>query len=791
MRIISRLFLLLLAVMGLGLAIGGGWLLSLGGSPYYLIAGLAWLLAAWLLWRRRRSGALVTAAVAVLTVPWALWESGADFWALFPRLMAPLAVAALALWLVPVGPSLARPRRWRWGGTVFALLFAIGFGMAFMPHGEIKVGTEQAYKLPSGNNEPVNWSAYGRTNAGLRDAPFNQINRDNVSQLKLAWSYRTGDVKPGVDQNTPLQIGDTVYSCTRNDKIIALDADTGQPRWTFDPEAKSPFWQRCRGLGYYRADAPAAAPAGAASSVSTASAQAAAAPEGGVCRDRIVQTTIDARLIELDARTGKLCEDFGNKGIVALSENMGPVKPGFYFQTSAPLVARDLIVIGGWVVDNQMRGEPSGVIRAFSARTGELVWAWDLGNPAITRLPPEGESYTRGTPNMWTTAAYDDKLGLIYAPLGNATPDYYGPGRPEHSEEYASSLVALDVATGRPRWKFQTVHHDIWDYDLPSQPALIDLPDGQGGSTPAVLQTTKRGQLFLLNRATGKPLADVAEQPVTQNGAVPEQKLSPTQPYSVGMPTIGVERLTEHRMWGATMFDQLMCRIEFRQMRYDGDFTPPGLVRAIEHPGNVGGLNWGSVSVDTANQRVFLNDIRVPSVFQLVPRDEYPEFAKKYPTVSDGHGPSAQLGTPYGMYTNIWFSKIGVPCVQPPFGTLTAIDLKTRKIAWQVPAGTAEQLGPLGVKMGLPMPIGMPSYAGTLATQGGLVFFAGTQDFYLRAYDAETGKEVWKAPLPVGSSATPMTYVSPKTGKQYVVISAGGAAYSKQIGDYVLAFALP
>lgn len=777
MVIVSRLFSVLVILMGLGLAIGGAQLVWLKGSPYYLLAGLVLVVAALQIWRGRRSGALLLAVLAVLTVPWALWESGADFWALFPRVMAPFALAAIGLWLAPSASDGTRPAPWRVGGVVFALLFVMGFGLAFMPHGVVRPDASMAYQPPTGDNQPVDWSAYGRTTEGRRDAPFNQINRETVGKLQLAWSYRTGDLKPGVDQNTPLQLGDTVYSCTRNDKIIALDADTGKERWTFDPQAKSPFWQRCRGLGHYRAEA--AAPAAASTTAE------------GQCRDRIIQTTIDARLIALDARTGKPCKDFGDKGTVALSQNMGLVRPGFYFQTSAPLVARDLIVVGGWVVDNQMRGEPSGVIRAFSARTGELVWAWDLGNPDTTRLPPEGQTYTLGTPNMWTTASYDDKLGLIYAPLGNATPDYYGVGRPAHSDAYNATLVALDVATGRPRWKFQTVHHDIWDYDLPSQPALIDLLDGQGGSTPAVLQTTKRGQIFLLNRATGEPLAEVTEKAVTQEGAVPEEKLSPTQPYSTGMPSIGAERLSEQRMWGMTMFDQLLCRIEFRKLRYDGDFTPPGLVRSIQHPGNVGGLNWGSVSVDTVNQRVFLNDIRVPSVFQLVPRDDYAAFSKKYPPVSDGHGPSAQLGTPYGIYTNIWFSALGVPCVQPPFGTLTAIDLKTRKVAWQVPAGTAQQLGPMGVKLNMPMPIGMPTYAGTLSTAGGLVFFAGFQDFYLRAYDAQTGAEVWKHELPVGSSATPMTYVSPRTGKQYIVISAGGAAYSAERGDYVLAFALP
>ena len=773
MSVLLRLLSLLLVLMGLGLGAGGAWLLSLGGSPYYLLAGLGLLVGGVMLWRRQRTGALIVALVAVLTVPWALWESGLDFWALFPRLMAPLALAALALLLAPPRANGQRGGA-RAMGLLFALLFLVGLGLAFVPHGVVSPGPSITWQAPKGSNTPTNWSAYGRTTHGLRDAPFDQIHRGNVSQLKLAWTVRTGDLGPGIDQNTPMQIGDTLYSCTRNGVVLALDVDTGAERWRVDPQAKSPMWQRCRGLGYYKV------PEGAAN-----------AAAGGVCQERIVQTTIDARLMQHDARTGKPCESFGDKGTVALGQHMGEVKPGFYFQTSAPLVARDVIVIGGWVVDNQMRGEPSGVIRAFSALTGELAWAWDLGNPAITKLPPEGQTYTRGTPNMWTTASYDDKLGLIYAPLGNATPDYYGIGRPAHSEEWASSLVALDVTTGRPRWKFQTVHHDIWDYDLPSQPALIDLPDGKGGVTPAVLQTTKRGQIFLLNRATGEPLAEVVEKPVTQEGAVPGEKLAPTQPYSVGMPTIGAERLHERSMWGMTMFDQLACRIEFRQLQYFGDFTPAGLKRSIEQPGNIGGMNWGSVSVDTANQRVFVNDIRVPSVFQQVPRDEYAAFSKKYPPVSDGHGPSAQLGTPYGMYTNIWFSKLGVPCGPPPFGTITAIDLKTRQIAWQVPAGTARELGPLGIRMGLPMPVGMPTYAGTMATAGGLVFFSGFQDFYLRAYDAENGQQLWETGLPVGSGATPMTYVSPKTGKQYIVVSAGGAPYSKETGDYVLAYTLP
>jgi quinate dehydrogenase (quinone) len=723
--------------------------------------------------RDKALGGQLVLLMAVLTVPWAIWEAGLEFWPLFARLMAPLALAGFALLFTPALAKPAKSSPYYGGAALAAVLFAAGFAFAFQPQGVIRPSADiPAYQPAAGDNTPANWTSYGRTTAGLRYSPFDQINRDNVKNLDLAWTYRTGRGDIGLDQNTPLQIDNLVYSCTTSNVIIALDGASGEEVWKFDPKASGPFWQRCRGLGYFELPVDQQA-------------------DGALCNTRLIMTTMDARLFAIDAKTGVVCPDFGTNGAVSLGENMGEIIPGFYFQTSAPLVARDKIVVGGWVVDNQMVGEPSGVIRAFNAVTGELDWAWDLGNPAITKLPPPGETYTRGTPNMWSTAAYDDELGLIYAPLGNSTPDYFGGERPAFADEYNASLVALDINTGRERWKFRTVNHDIWDYDLPSQPALLDLPDGNGGTVAAVLQTTKRGQLFLLDRATGEPLADVEEKPVPQTGHVPEEYLAPTQPYSVGMPTIGAEHLTEAKMWGLTMFDQLMCRIAFKQLRYEGDFTPIGLDYVISQPGNIGGLNWGSVSVDIPNNRVFVNDVRAPSIFALVPRDEYDAFAKRVHADDTGHGPSPQHGTPYGMATEMWVSPLGVPCVNPPFGTVTAIDMNTRQIAWQVPAGTAEQLGPLGIKTHLPMPMGLPTYAGTSATAGGLVFFAGYQDYYIRAYDAETGAEVWKYPLPVGSSATPMTYVSPETGKQYVVISVGGAPYSEDKGDYVMAFALP
>ena len=357
-------------------------------------------------------------------------------------------------------------------------------------------------------------------------------------------------------------------------------------------------------------------------------------------------------------------------------------------------------------------------MREPASSSGLGTWAI----PALRGIRPRAGHYTRGTPNMWSTPAYDDSLGLVYVPLGNETPDYFGIGRNPASERYNSSITALDIETGRPRWSVQTVHHDLWDYDVPSQPALVDLPDGHGGTVPALLQTTKRGQLFLLNRATGEAISRIVERPVPQNGAVPEERLSHTQPYSVDMPAIGAERLEERNAWGMTTLDQLWCRISFRQHRYDGEFTPIGLDRSLQYPGPLGGLNWGSVSVDPLNHIAFMNDLRMASSRTLVPRSEYAKWAARYPELGlHGHGAGlqAQAGTPYGVFVESWVSPLGVPCNQPPLGTISAVDLVTGKMLWQVPAGTTEHTGPFGIATHMPMPVGMPTYAGTSVTAGG------------------------------------------------------------------------
>ena len=759
-----------LVAIGAVLAAGGVWLVLLGGSVYYLVSGVGYAVSGALLLRRRPGGALLACALLAFTFLWALSEVSLDYWGLFPRLLLPAGLTLLALLAAVRLPANGWPRLTAGLALGLALAIAIEVAFAFVPHGEVHNVLPRSFLLGEKWTTPSDWSSYGRTTAGTRYSPFTEINRETVRDLKLAWTFRSGDNGPGIDEATPLQIGDHLYICSRA-RVTALDVDTGAMRWQFDPHVQRADWARCRGLGYY--ELPDAPRDGTASHT---------------CARRIFAPTNDARLIALDASTGLPCPDFGKEGVVDLKQGMGSVDYGWYFQSSAPVVARGRIIIGGFSPDNLRAHSPSGGVRAFDARTGELVWAWDIGNPSVTRDPPPGGQYTRGTPNMWSTPAYDDALGLVYAPLGVETPDYFGAGRLPLSERYSSSVTALDIETGRPRWSVQTVHHDLWDYDVPSQPALVDLPDGHGGTVPALLQTTKRGQLFLLNRATGEAISRIVERPAPQRGAVPEERVSPTQPYSVGMPAIGAERLTEQRTWGMTALDQLWCRVSFREHRYDGEFTPVGLDRSLQYPGPLGGFNWGSVSVDPLNHIAFMNDIRLASSRTLVPRSDYPRWAARHPELglhAHGIGLQPQVGAPYGVFVEAWVSPLGVPCNQPPLGTISAVDLVTRKLLWQVPAGTAEDATPL------PMAMGMPTYAGTSVTAGGLVFFAGTQDFYLRAYDAETGKELWKYRLPVGSSATPMSYVSPKTGRQYVVVEVGGAARSPKTGDYLMAFALP
>ncbi|MCK9509870.1 MAG: membrane-bound PQQ-dependent dehydrogenase, glucose/quinate/shikimate family [Pigmentiphaga sp.] len=781
----------LVLFFGVFMVVGGAVLIARGGSWYFLVAGVPLVLSAVLLFRLSRAGAWLYAATMAYTVVWALWDAGLEFWPLVSRLFA---FGVLSVLVCLVYPLLLRPTaqpaaKIAWLGSAVVLVAALAVtGYQAFQLAPIIAPTQAAPSVQpvAAGQEQTEWRYWGGTTMGERFAALDQINRDNVRELRVAWTAHTGDIPESTgagaeDQNTPLQIGDTLYVCTPYSKVLALDVDSGQERWRFDAKADAPNWQRCRGVAYYEDEGAQAqtvatdAPA----SITIDDAQ------PGACARRLFLPTLDARLIAINADNGQPCADFGDQGTVDLSVGMGEIPFGWYQQTSTPLVANDLVVVGGRVADNWSTDEPSGVVRAFDVHSGELVWAWDAGNPEITGLPPDGETYTRGSPNVWAAMSFDPELGLIYLPTGNSTPDFWGANRSEEEERYASSVVAVEAATGRVRWHFQMTHHDLWDFDIPAQPLLFDIPNAQGGTDPALIQVTKQGEIFMLNRATGEPLAEVREMPVPQ-GTLPGEWYAPTQPYSVGMPSIGNTTLVESDMWGATPLDQLLCRITFKGARSDGIYTPPGLTPAVQMPGSLGGMNWGGVSLDPTTGYMFVNDMRLGLYNYQIPRDEMPEDSSGIEM-----GAVPMEGTPFGAMRQRFLSQLGIPCQKPPFGTMTAIDLKTREIVWQVPVGTVEETGPLNIPMRLSIPIGMPTLGPSLATQSGLVFFAGTQDYYLRAFDSATGEEIWKSRLPVGSQAGPMTYLSPNTGKQYVVINAGGARQSPDRGDYIIAYALP
>ncbi|MPT12224.1 membrane-bound PQQ-dependent dehydrogenase, glucose/quinate/shikimate family [Comamonas sp.] len=778
---------LLMLLMGLYMTIGGGVLLGKGGSWYFVLMGLALLASATLLLARRRAGAHVYALAFVLTLVWAWWDAGWEFWPLVSRLMV---FAVLGL-LVALGYAqleagkLVMNDYGRLGAAVSVVVLGLGIVAtavsAFSPKGVIAPEVTEVPSVSSMELKPSDWTDWGQGPAGQRFAALEQISRNNVDKLAVAWTARTGDVPQSTgsgaeDQNTPQQIGDRLYVCTAYGKVLALDVDTGEEKWKFDPEAKSPNWQRCRGLGYFDGNEATIKASGALGKPSDA------APG---CRRRLFLPTIDARLIALDPDSGKPCTDFGKDGVLDLTQGMGEVKEGWYQQTSAPLVAENLVIVGGRVADNFSTDEPSGVVRAFDVHSGKLVWAWDPGNPDITGQPPQGQTYTRNSPNVWGGMSYDARLGLAYLGTGNATPDFYAAQRTPEMEKNSSAIVAMDIRTGKPRWLYQTVHHDLWDFDIPSQPALVDVPNAQGGVDPALLQVTKQGMIFMLNRESGEPLAEVQELPVPQ-GHVPGERYAPTQPHSTGMPNIGNQTLKESDMWGATPFDQLLCRIAFKDMQHQGVFTPPGMGPTLQFPGSLGGMNWGSVSIDPISQTMFVNDMRLGLANYMIARADMKPGASGIEM-----GAVPQEGTPFGAMRQRFLSPLGIPCQKPPFGTMTAVDLKSRQIKWQVPVGTVRDTGPLGIPMWLPIPIGMPTLGPSMATKSGLVFFAGTQDFYLRAFDSANGKEIWRSRLPVGSQGGPMSYVSPRTGRQYVVITAGGARQSPKRGDYVIAYALP
>ena len=778
----ARFSAIIISVIGLLLCVGGGFLVALGGSWYYLICGLAFLATGVALYRHRPVALLIYAAILAGTLIWAIYEVGFDWWQLAPRGGI---IVLIGLWLIAPWTTralsdddrLIRASAHRGAGLVLTVTLLVSVVVAvyamLWPANDL-AGTLPAESVAGLDTQNVgiavgDWPSYGRTPGGNRYSPLAQITPANAAQLTKAWTYNTGDIRSPDDSGettyevTPTKIGDTLYLCTAHNIAIALDPVTGTEKWRFDPKVGRSVLrqhQTCRGVSYYRSPN---------------------ATAGAACSERIILPTADAKLYALDASNGQICAAFGQNGAVDLWANMPDHSEGAYYSTSPPAIARNLIIVGGAVNDNVSTSEPSGVIRAYNAETGQLVWNFDSGNPERTQPIASGETYTKNSPNSWSILSVDPELGLVYAPMGNAPPDQFGGDRSENTERFSASVTALDLDSGQARWVFQTVHHDLWDMDVPAQPQLVTIRTGNG-DVPGLVQATKQGEIYVLDRRTGTPILPVTEQPAPQ-GAADGDRAAPTQPVSAI--SFNPPPLRERDMWGATMFDQLACRIAFQTLRYEGRFTPPSMQGTIVYPGNFGAFNWGGVAVDPVRQLIVATPVRFAFTVKLIPRKD---ATTNY--VSDGKpGLNENYGSLYAAQMQPFTSPLGlrIPCQAPPWGNIAGIDLRTGKTVWQHKNGTVRDLSPVP----LPFKLGVPNIGGPITTAGGVTFLSGTLDYFVRAYEVTSGKEIWRDRLPAGGQATPMTYQG-GDGRQYLVVVAGGhGSTNTKAGDAIIAYALP
>jgi quinoprotein glucose dehydrogenase len=631
-------------------------------------------------------------------------------------------------------------------------------------------GTAQTTDRPAGSiSVGDGWGQYGGDAGGNRYSKLDQINPGNVARLSVAWMYQTGDLKnrpeamrQSATEGTPLLVEDSLVFCTPFNEIIAVHPGSGEELWRFDPQInlkQDPANQYvCRGVAYWQDDTT-----------------------DGNCSSRILMGTNDARLVAVDAKNGSRCEDFGDNGEVRIDPGMELWWDGEFQITSPPVIVGDTVIVGSAIGDNARVEAPAGIVRAFDVRSGANRWQWDPiprspENPASATW--QGEQPPReGHANVWAPMSADHERGLVFLPTSSPSPDFYGGLRPGDNQ-YANSVVALHVDSGEVAWSFQTVHHDVWDYDLASQPGLYSVwKDGR--SNDVVAQPTKTGFIFVLDRDTGEPFLPVEERPVPQNGARGE-RLSPTQPFPVEPPPLVPDRVTADDAFGITWFDKRQCRKRIEESLAQGLFTPPSEQGTLLYPFTGGGANWGSAAFDPTRNLLVVNMNNMAHHVMLFESDDLKDIRK----VFHDQEVSPQEGAPFGMKREMLMSKLGLPCTAPPWGIIAGVDLATGKIVWRKTLGTTEDLSP-----GPPVKLGTPNLGGPIVTAGGLVFIAAALDNYLRAFDLENGGELWKGRLPAGGQATPMTYEW--EGRQYVVMFAGGySRIGSKLGDHLVAFSL-
>lgn len=784
---VARVTGFIYTLLGVALGVGGVMLAAEGGSLFYLAAAVALFVSGLTMIAGSPASIWVYAVLLIGTLAWSIWEVGLDWWPLAARgdVLVPL-----GLWLlVPWVTKGLRGTSWSaktWPLCIALLFCAIALGLGLTSDytdvaGRLDAAAGSAVPQGPGvaaNQPDEDWRDYGRTAAGQRYSPLAQITPANVRNLKVAWTFRTGDL-PGPNdpvestlEVTPLKVGNTLYLCSQHQMLFAIDAKTGQKRWSYDPRVQdNPSYQHltCRGVAYHET------PAGATTTDGT--------PAPTDCPRTIFLPVNDARMIAVNADTGKPCDSFADHGTINLLDGMAIRKNGLYYPTSPPMVSDHILVVSASEIDNLSTDVPSGVIRGYDINTGKLVWAWDASNPDENQMPVNGHTFINGSPDAWMPPAYDPALRLVYIPMGVRNPDIWGGNRTADDERYGSAVVALDINTGKRAWSYQTVHHDLWDMDVPAQPTLLDMADG-AATVPALLVPTKTGNLFVLDRRNGQPIVQVHERSVPQ-GAAPGDHVTPTQPFS-DLTFRPEANLTGADMWGATIFDQLACRIMFHRLRYEGTFTPPSLQGTLVFPGNLGMFEWGGVAVDPVRQILIANPIAIPFVSKLLPRGPGNPSSPDQATPSGTeHGLQPMFGTPFGVLLHPFLSPISLPCKRPPWGYMAAIDLRSRKIVWMHKNGTIQDVAPIP----LPIKMGVPSLGGPLTTAGGVAFLTGTQDYYIRAYDVRDGQVLWQDRLPAGGQSTPMTYAV--DGQQFVVTADGGhGSFGTKQGDYIVAYTL-